>query len=77
MASPHAAGVAALAVGRWGARDWRQGGKFLPPRAVELLLRGTATDKACPTPPAFTYTPDPAHGRDRDRDARLRRHAEQ
>jgi subtilisin family serine protease len=56
MASPHAAGVAALAVGRWGLRDRRQGGKFAPPSLVELILRATATDTPCPTPPEFTYT---------------------
>jgi lantibiotic leader peptide-processing serine protease len=56
MASPHAAGVAALAVGRWGLRDPGFGGKFLFPDAVELLLRLTATNTPCPTPPLFTYT---------------------
>ena len=56
MASPHAAGVAALAVGRWGLPDRRLGGKFAFPDVVELLLRATATDTPCPTPPAFTYT---------------------
>jgi subtilisin family serine protease len=56
MASPHAAGVAALAVGRWGLRDPRFGGKFLFPSAAEFVLRVTATDTPCPTPPAFTYT---------------------
>jgi subtilisin family serine protease len=56
MASPHAAGVAALAVGRLGLPDFRQGGKFAFPTLVELLMRFTATNKACPTPPAYTYT---------------------
>jgi subtilisin family serine protease len=56
MASPHATGVAALAVGRWGIRDPRGGGKFAFPDVVELLLRATATNTPCPTPPAFTYT---------------------
>jgi lantibiotic leader peptide-processing serine protease len=56
MASPHAAGVAALAVGRWGFRDPRGGGKFLFPDVTELLLRGTATNTPCPSPPAYTYT---------------------
>ena len=56
MASPHATGVAALAVGRWGFRDRPHGGKSLFPNAVERILRATATDTACPTPPAFTYT---------------------
>jgi lantibiotic leader peptide-processing serine protease len=56
MASPHAAGVAALAVGRLGLPDPRNGGKFAFPRFVELLMRATATDTPCPTPAAFTYT---------------------
>jgi subtilisin family serine protease len=56
MASPHAAGVAALGVGRLGLPDPRQGGKFAFPALVELLMRATATDTPCPTPAAFTYT---------------------
>lgn len=56
MASPHAAGVAVLAVGRLGVKDHVNGGKKASPAAVEQLLRGTATDHACPTPPLFTYT---------------------
>jgi lantibiotic leader peptide-processing serine protease len=56
MASPHATGVAALAVGRLGQRDRQNGGVFALPSSVEQLLRGTATDTPCPTPPAFTYT---------------------
>jgi subtilisin family serine protease len=56
MASPHAAGVAALAVGRLGVKDHVNGGKKASPAAVEQVLRGTATNTACPTPPLFTYT---------------------
>ncbi|MGW6281362.1 S8 family peptidase [Kribbella sp. NPDC055071] len=56
MASPHATGVAALAVGRLGVPDRVNGGKKAWPALVELLLRGTATNHACPTPPLFTYT---------------------
>jgi lantibiotic leader peptide-processing serine protease len=56
MASPHAAGVAALGVGRLGLPDPRGGGKFAFPDLVELLMRTTATDTPCPTPAAFTYT---------------------
>jgi lantibiotic leader peptide-processing serine protease len=56
MASPHAAGVAALGVGRLGLPDPRNGGKFAFPGLVELLMRATATDTPCPTPAAFTYT---------------------
>ena len=56
MASPHATGVAALAIGRWGLPDFRNGGKFQFPDVVELLMRRTATNTPCPTPRAFTYT---------------------
>jgi subtilisin family serine protease len=56
MASPHAAGVATLAVGRFGLPDRGRGGKFAFPSFVEQVLRRTATDTPCPTPPAFTYT---------------------
>jgi subtilisin family serine protease len=56
MASPHAAGVAALAVGRAGVRDPHGGGKLASPAVVERLLRRAATDTGCPTPRAFTYT---------------------
>ncbi len=56
MASPHAAGVAALIVGRYGFRDWRSGGKALFPAAVEAVLKATATRTPCPDPPTFTYT---------------------
>jgi subtilisin family serine protease len=48
MASPHAAGVAALAAGRLG--------ELSSPDAVEQTLRATATDTPCPTPRDFTYT---------------------
>ncbi|MEU4195534.1 S8 family serine peptidase [Kribbella sp. NPDC026611] len=56
MASPHAAGVAVLAVSRLGVPDLVNGGKKASPAVVEQALRGTATDMPCPTPPAFTYT---------------------
>ncbi|WP_113704175.1 S8 family serine peptidase [Nonomuraea lactucae] len=56
MASPRAAGVAALIVSRFGHRDWRHGGKTLNPAVVEAALRATATRTSCPNPPAFTYT---------------------
>ena len=56
MASPHAAGVAALAVSRLGVSDLVNGGKMASPAAVEQALRSTATDTPCPTPAAFTYT---------------------
>jgi subtilisin family serine protease len=55
MASPHATGVAALIVGRFGSHD-RRDDLSLDPDRVERVLRGTATDVACPTPPTVTYT---------------------
>ena len=59
MASPHAVGVAALIVSEYGHRDHRNGGVTLDPRKVEKILRGTATDTACPEPRLFDY-PEPA-----------------
>ncbi len=56
MASPRAAGVAALIVSKLGHRDRFHGGKTLSPRVVENVLKGSATATACPRPPAFTYT---------------------
>ncbi|KQM81247.1 S8 family serine peptidase [Agromyces sp. Leaf222] len=56
MASPHAAGVAALIVSKYGIPDIIRGGKYLPASVVDARLRQTAVDTACPTPPAFTYT---------------------
>ena len=62
MASPHAAGVAALIVDRHGRRDLRRGGVTAPPRRVAKVLKRTANDKACPRPRLQTYpelpTPD-------------------
>lgn len=59
MASPHAAGVAAVIVGTAGHRDWRAGGLTLDPRLTERLLSRTATPIACPAGGIQTY-PDPA-----------------
>ncbi|MDF5759133.1 S8 family serine peptidase [Spongiactinospora sp. TRM90649] len=56
MASPRAAGVAALIVSKYGKRDRRHGGKTLSPDVVERVLTGTANATACPNPPAYTYT---------------------
>ncbi|MFE6649443.1 S8 family serine peptidase [Nocardioides sp. NPDC057772] len=53
MASPHAAGVAALIVGEYGSSD--RSGKKLSPNKVEKILLSSATDKACPVPADFTY----------------------
>ena len=58
MASPHAAGVAALIVGSAGRWDWRQGGLTLDPRRTERLLSRTAVPMACPAGGVQTY-PDP------------------
>ncbi|GII56368.1 serine protease [Planotetraspora thailandica] len=56
MASPRAAGVAALIVSKYGHRDPHHGGLTLDPDVVENILKGTATKKSCPNPAAFTYT---------------------
>jgi subtilisin family serine protease len=61
MASPHAAGVAALIVSEYGKRERRKGGLGLDPRTTEKILRRTATDTACPEPRLFDY-PEPASG---------------
>jgi lantibiotic leader peptide-processing serine protease len=61
MASPHAAGVAALIVSEYGHRDKRHGGVALNPRTVEKVLRRTATDTPCPEPRLFDY-PEAASG---------------
>ncbi|MFG1752385.1 S8 family serine peptidase [Streptosporangium sandarakinum] len=55
MASPRAAGVAALIVSRYGVPDPVHGGKTLAPDVVERRLRATATRRPCPVPPAHTY----------------------
>ena len=59
MAAPHAVGVAALIVARWGHPDQRNGGLTLKPSEVEKLLTRTATDHACPADNPFHYG-DPA-----------------
>jgi subtilisin family serine protease len=55
MASPHAVGVAALIVAEYGERDRRNGGLTMRPDRVERVLRGSATDTACPAQNPFTY----------------------
>jgi len=55
MASPHAAGVAAIIVSKYGWRDGWRGGRTMTPSLVEATLKATATEKACPTPREFTY----------------------
>jgi lantibiotic leader peptide-processing serine protease len=58
MASPHAAGVAALIVSAHGRRDGQHGGLTLRPRAVERILTRTAKQTPCPSPPNFAYPDD-------------------
>ena len=55
MASPHAAGVAALIVSQYGVDDAARGGLKLRPAVVGRVLRGTATDVACPEPRDVRY----------------------
>jgi subtilisin family serine protease len=55
MASPHAAGVAALIVSKFGSRDSRRGGLTLAPDLVENQLYRTAAEHACPEPRLQTY----------------------
>ncbi len=59
MASPHAAGVAALIVSRWGRRDAVHGGRTLKARIVERLLARTALDVPCPEPRTYIYPAAP------------------
>jgi subtilisin family serine protease len=56
MASPHAAGVAALIVSEFGTRDRVHGGLTMAPALVRERLRSTAVDHACPTPATVDYT---------------------
>jgi subtilisin family serine protease len=53
MASPHAAGVAALIVSQYGKRS--HGTITMSPDKVERVLDGTATKHACPNPPTVDY----------------------
>jgi hypothetical protein len=59
MASPHAVGVAALIVSKYGDRS--HGGITLNPLLTQAYLEGTATDTPCMTPNPFSYA---AFGRD-------------
>ncbi|HEX8095231.1 S8 family serine peptidase [Jatrophihabitans sp.] len=57
MASPHAAGVAALAVSAHGSKDAdAHRGLTMAPAAVAALLASTATDHACPAGGVQSYT---------------------
>ncbi|MFI6786192.1 S8 family serine peptidase [Nonomuraea sp. NPDC050383] len=53
MAAPHATGVAALLVSRFGKPG--KGGVGLDPATTERLLYRTARQKACPSPRAYVY----------------------
>jgi subtilisin family serine protease len=58
MASPHAAGVAALIVSEYGKRDRAHGGLTLAPAKVEKILLRSAKRTACPNPPTVSYLVD-------------------
>jgi lantibiotic leader peptide-processing serine protease len=55
MASPHAVGVAALIISKYGDRS--HGGITLNPLLTQAYLEGTATDTPCMTPNPFSYVP--------------------
>jgi subtilisin family serine protease len=57
MASPHAAGVAALIVSEYGHQEEGRGrrGLTLNPRSTERILKRSATDTACPATSPFIY----------------------
>ncbi|HEY8582172.1 MAG TPA: S8 family serine peptidase [Capillimicrobium sp.] len=58
MAAPHAAGVAALIVARYGKRDKAHGGVTLDPATVESVLKRTARDTPCPAQNPLDYPDD-------------------
>jgi lantibiotic leader peptide-processing serine protease len=66
MASPHASGVAALIVSKYGHRDYFRGGLTLAPDLVERQLYRSAAEHACPEPRLQTYVNE---GRDSTYDA--------
>ncbi|MFE3447848.1 S8 family serine peptidase [Nonomuraea sp. NPDC059194] len=53
MAAPHATGVAAILISRFGRPG--PGGVALAPASVERLMYSSATQKACPTPRTYVY----------------------
>ncbi len=55
MASPHAAGVAALIVSQFGTPDAAHGGLTMDPAAVREKLRSSASNTPCPNPPTVSY----------------------
>jgi hypothetical protein len=60
MASPHAAGVAALIVGEYGRPDRQHGGLRMNPDRVEQILLETAVNTPCPEPREFHCPEDTA-----------------
>jgi subtilisin family serine protease len=58
MASPHAAGVAALAVAEYGRPDREHGGLRADPDRVERALLESAVNTPCPQPPEYHYPED-------------------
>ncbi|MER5624603.1 S8 family serine peptidase [Streptosporangium sp. NPDC002544] len=56
MAAPHATGVAAILISRFGKPD--KSGLTMPPGDVQRLLYATATSKACPSPRKYVYKID-------------------
>ncbi|MEU4403188.1 S8 family serine peptidase [Streptosporangium sp. NPDC023963] len=56
MAAPHATGVAAILISRFGKPG--KGGLALPAEDVQRLLYSTATEKACPSPREYAYKID-------------------
>jgi lantibiotic leader peptide-processing serine protease len=56
MASPHAVGVAALIVSKYGTPDTVHGGLTMAPALVESILVDTAAKHACPDPRLVDYT---------------------
>jgi lantibiotic leader peptide-processing serine protease len=57
MASPHAAGVAALIVSEFGRKDSKHKGYLtLNPKQTQRILERSATDTACPRPRLVDYT---------------------
>ena len=53
MASPHAVGVAALIISKFGHRGHH--GISLHPFLTQAYLQASATDTPCPTPNPFSY----------------------
>ncbi|MBO4206976.1 S8 family peptidase [Micromonospora echinofusca] len=66
MAAPHASGVAALIVSKFGKKDKQHGGLTMSPNLVEQHLYRTAAEHACPEPRLQQYRNE---GRDETYDA--------